>query len=186
MMEVVDIEKEQKAFLNDVYYKYQNVMLRIAKSYIDDSRICEDMVQNAFLSLLRNKKVVMKLPAPKLKAYIILATRHACIDYLRKERRMNLLDIPDNILLEMVDKSRARLSESDMPFRTVEFYSVIHQLPAEDQTILLGHYIAGLDTEELAHMLGCSPNTLRVRLHRARKRALALFQTLGLRMEDFF
>ena len=180
-------EKEQSwpAVLDAVYSEYRHFMLRIAGSYIDDPQACEDVFHNAFLALIRNQARIMELTAPQLKAYLLLAVRHASIDYLRKERRMNLVDIPDGVLEELVSRPGESASASERSFRTVELYEVMRQLSVEDQTLLLGHYVVGLDSNELAQLLDCSPGGVRVKLHRANKRALALFSAVGLRLEDF-
>lgn len=181
------LEKEQAGLttLDSIYSEYRNFMLSIARSYIDDAQICEDVFHNAFISLIRNREIVTQLSPPKLKAYILLAVRHASIDYLRKERKIHLLEVPDDVLIDLLIRSKDVLSQSELPFQTVEFYSFLRQLSAEDQTLLIGSYIVGLDSEELARILDCKPGNVRVKLHRARKRALALFSSLGLRMEDF-
>lgn len=184
-MHVKDEMQAQEAFLNNIYLEYRRLMLKIARTYVDDSQGCEDVVHNAFMSVIRNKEKLSEFPKPKVKAYIILATRHASIDYLRKERRMNQVDIPDDVLIDLISRSQEKLRESEVPFRTVEFYTVIRKLPAEDQTLLIGHHMVGLDGNELARLVGCKPDTLRVKLHRARKRALEMFKSLGLRLEDF-
>ena len=181
------LEKEQAGLttLDSIYSEYRNFMLSIARSYIDDAQICEDVFHNAFISLIRNREIVTQLSPPKLKAYILLAVRHASIDYLRKERKIHLLEVPDDVLIDLLIRSKDTLSQSEMPFQTVEFYSLLRQLSAEDQTLLIGSYIVGLDSEELARILDCKPGNVRVKLHRAKKRALAMFSSLGLRMEDF-
>ena len=184
-MQIIEKEDKQLKSLEAIYAQYRNFMLSIIRSYIDDSQACEDVFHNAFISLIRNREKVTQLHAHKLKAYILLAARHASIDYLRKERRMNLVDVPDVALMDLIAKSRDVLSASEMPFQTVEFYSILRQLSAEDQTLLIGCYVVGLDSDELAQLLDCKSGTVRVKLHRAKKRALAMFSSLGLRMEDF-
>lgn len=184
-MKIREKEETQLAMLDAIYSKYRNFMLSIARSYVDDAQACEDVFHNAFISLIRNQERITQLSPPKLKAYIILAVRHASIDHLRKERRMNLVDVSDDVLMDLISKSREVLTTSEMPFQMVEFYSVIQQLSEEDQTLLIGKYVVGLDSEELAQLLDCKPGTVRVKLHRANKRALALFSSLGLRFEDF-
>lgn len=178
-------EQDQLITLDAIYSEYRHFMLSIAKSYIDDAQVCEDIVHNAFIALIRNQETVTQLSPPKLKAYILLAVRHASIDYLRKERRLNLLDISDDVLMNLISKSQEVLTISEMPFQTVEFYSVIRQLPAEDQTLLTGKYVIGLNSNELAQILDCKPGNIRVKLHRANKRALEYFASLGLHFEDF-
>lgn len=184
-MRTIDREQARIPFLDSVYSKYRNFMLSIVKSYIGDSQECEDVFHNAFVSLIRNREKLESLSPPQLKAYILLAVRHASIDYLRKARRMSLVDISDDLFLDLISKSRKIMAVSEMPFQTVEFYSVIRQLPVDDQTLLIGYYVVGLDAKELARFLGCSPEALRVRLHRANRKALKIFSALGLRLEDF-
>ena len=185
-MMIREKEETQPAMLDEIYTKYRNFMLSIARSYIDDVQTCEDVFHNAFISLIRNQDRITQLSPSKLKAYILLAVRHASIDYLRKERRMNLVDVSDDVLMDLISKSREVLTASEMPFQRVEFYSVIRQLSTEDQTLLIGKYIVGLDSAELAQLLNCTSGAVRVKLHRANKRALALFSSLGLRFEDFW
>ena len=180
-------EKEQArlATLDAIYLEYRNYMLSIARSYIDDAQVSEDIFHNAFISVIRNQERVIQLPPSKLKAYLLLAVRHASIDYLRKERRMNLVNVSDDVLRYLIATSQEVLTTSEMPFQTVEFYEVIRKIPTEDQTLLIGKHIIGLDSNELAQLLDCKPGTVRVKLHRANKRALELFGSLGLSFEDF-
>lgn len=184
---MIHIEKDEKAkpFLSTVYCEYRNFMLSIARAYIDDSQLCEDIVHNAFISLIRNEERIKTLSTPQLRAYIVLAVRHASIDYLRKERKLNLTDLPDDVLLDLISKSSEAKTASAAPFQSVEFRTVIQQLSGEDQTLLAGRYFIGLNSEELAGILGCTSGAVRVKLHRAGKRALELFKSQGLSLEDF-
>lgn len=184
-MTIREKEREQQVTLDTIYLEHRNYMLSIARSYIDDAQVSEDIFHNAFISVIRNQERVMQLPPPKLKAYLLLAVRHASIDYLRKERRMNLVDVSDDVLMYLIANSREVLTTSEMPFQTVEFYEVIRKMPTEDQTLLIGKHIIGLDSNELAQILDCKPGTVRVKLHRANKRAFELFTSLGLHFEDF-
>ena len=184
-MHIIEKEDAQTSFLDSLYTEYRNFMLSIVQMYVRDTQICEDVFHNAFISLIRNQERIKDLPRPKLKAYILLAARHASIDYLRKERKMNLVDVPDDVLLEMLSRSRDVQSASRAPFQSVEFYAIIRQLSAEDQTLLIGRHIVGLESNELADLLGCTSGAMRVKLHRANKRAREMFTSFGLCLEDF-
>lgn len=178
-------QKEDSSFLAAAYQEYRNFMLSITRKYIGETTACEDVFHNAFIYLIRNEERLQQLPPAKLKAYILLVTRHASIDYLRKERKMNMLDLPDDVLLDLLAKSPKTRSVSEAPFLSVELYAILRELSAEDQTLLIGHYVIGLDTTELADIIGCSPGALRVKLHRVRKHVFEKFTAAGLRFEDF-
>ena len=128
---MLSTEKEQSwpAILDGIYSEYRHFMLRIAGSYIDDPQACEDVFHNAFLALIRNQERVMQLTAPQLKAYLLLAVRHASIDYLRKERRMNLVDIADGMLEELVCQPGESVSASERSFRALSFTRLCASFP---------------------------------------------------------
>ena len=178
-------KKSSDAFLDVLYRDYRKLMLSIARIYVGDTHLSEDVVHDAFISLIRNEDRIKTLSTPQLRAYIVLTVRHASIDYLRKERKMNLADMSDDVLLDLISKSGEVKSLSMAPFQTVEFRAVMQQLSEEDQILLVGRHFIGLNSEELAGILGCTSGAVRVKLHRAGKRALELFKSQGLSMEDF-
>lgn len=178
-------KKERSSFLETVYWDYRKFMLSIAGRYLGNTAACEDVFHNAFISLIRNEERLQQLPPAKQKVYILLATRHASIDYLRKERKTSILDLPDDVLLDLLAKSRETQLSSEAPFMSVELNSLLRELSTEDQTLLIGHYVVGLDTTELANLIGCSPGALRVKLCRVKKRTFETFTAAGLRLEDF-
>ena len=53
------------------------------------------------------------------------------------------------------------------------FAEVFDSLPEEDRLLLRGKYELDLDDAELAALLGCAPNSIRMKLTRARRRAVA-------------
>lgn len=173
------------SFIEATYHQYRNFMLSIIRKYLGTTIACEDVFHNAFICLIRNEERLHQLTPAKLQAYLLLTARHASIDYLRKERKTNALDIPDDVLLDLLAKSPEAQYNSNSPYMIKELYILLKELSAEDQTLLIGHYIIGLSTVELANIVDCSPGALRVKLHRAKKRALERFTASGLHMEDF-
>jgi len=49
---------------------------------------------------------------------------------------------------------------------------LLERAPAEDRTVLALKELEGLSVEEIAEILKLKPGTVKVRLHRARKRML--------------
>ena len=184
-MHRIEEERQQSLFLESTYCEYRNLMLSIAQKYTKDAAASEDVFHNAFICLIRSEKKLQQLSPPKLRAYILLAIRHASIDYLRKERKVKLVDLPDDVLLDLLAKSRRFQMASQAPFQSVELFALIQELSLEEQTLLIGHYIVGLDTKELAEMLDCSHSALRVKLHRVKKRVFERFTSSGLNIGDF-
>ena len=53
-----------------------------------------------------------------------------------------------------------------------EFHEAFNKLSSKDKDVLVGKYVLGLTDKELAEMNGCKPNSIRMVLTRARRRAL--------------
>ena len=47
---------------------------------------------------------------------------------------------------------------------------LLQKLPESERTVVTLHYLAEMSCEEISEFLGVSPNTVKSRLHRARKR----------------
>jgi len=52
----------------------------------------------------------------------------------------------------------------------------MEKLSLEDRLLLRGKYIEGKSAQELAEMLGCKPDSIRMKMLRARRRAFHILQ----------
>lgn len=79
---------------------------------------------------------------------------------------------------EVMDEVLGRLEANAL-------WQAIGQLPEKLREVVLLHYIEDYPTHEIAHILGCSPTTVRTRLYRARRQIRSLLEeTSNLRQAD--
>lgn len=86
-------------------------------------------------------------------------------------------------MLSITDKSPLPEEVALMNERIDEFGKVWMTLPEDTRTLLAGKYILGLSDTELAEQYGCNPNSIRMKLTRARRQALKIFQEGGINFE---
>lgn len=74
-------------------------------------------------------------------------------------------------------KARARLhgtteafDPDPMPHELEQFWQAVRELPRQQALAMALHFLEDRQPSEMAEILGCSANTARVHLHRARKR----------------
>ena len=91
-----------------------------------------------------------------------------CCRSHRGERRRTAL--ADRLRADLAAAYRAREYSGELAGITAAFRS----LPAADQELLALAAWEGLTTGQIAAVLGCSPNAVRIRRHRARRRFTAL------------
>lgn len=170
---------DSSAFIASLYQKYRAFLFRKASTYTDSLCAQEDIVQNTVLRLIRNEKRLLTLEPAALATYISLTIRSAAMNYLQDEQRNRLDAIPfsDSEELDHIfyvnSIAQSTLEEKMIQdYQSREIRAAIGRLSERDQIALLGKYFLGLDSQELAKLLGVSMGNLRTLLSRARVRAL--------------
>jgi RNA polymerase sigma-70 factor (ECF subfamily) len=124
-----------------------------------------DVTQEAFLRLWRRGPDV---DDERLGAWLTRVTHNLCIDHSRRAKTVrNRLGRPDPTALDEL----ATRPEPIHPAREQRqaMLAALATLPAETRSIMLMHYYQGLKLREIAELLGKNVNSLKVRIHRARK-----------------
>ncbi len=138
--------------------------LRVAYLYVKDWAIAEEIVQDVFIAYYRQQNCFEQRAS--LKTYLVKITVHKSHDYLRswKNKRHLLFEklpigaskrTPETDLMEEDERKtlRAALFELSIVYREV----------------LILYYYQELKVREIADVLGCSDNTVKTRLRRARQ-----------------
>lgn len=106
-----------------------------------------------------------------------LAVNH-CYDYLRRQRASRVSyywQIPEQHLRALEAKEPQEPSRPDAE-QKIALRDLADKLlaraPADDRTILVLKEVEDLSVKEIAEILNLNPSTVKVRLHRARKRML--------------
>jgi RNA polymerase sigma-70 factor (ECF subfamily) len=107
-----------------------------------------------------------------------IAVNH-CYDYLRRQK-VSRVSYYSVLSEERQRELEARLESPEPGGLTAEQQTVVRDLvgklleraPADDRVVLTLKELEGLSVEEVADILKLNPSTVKVRLHRARKRML--------------
>ncbi len=167
-----------KAFMKDLYQTYSRLMYATVLRMIPDCQDCEDIVQDAVESLCKKVHTLMGLPAPALTVYIVYTVKN---NFKRRQT------VVDRHIIPMANPSLERLEAPDPPPETKleleervnALYKAWSQLPEQDRELLYRKYVLRQDNEELAEFLRCKPDSVRMRLTRAKRKAAALMKGDG-------
>ena len=135
----------------------ENRLYRAALAILGDPHEAEDAVQDAFLRFLECAPKALERPS----AWLMRVLVNGCKSRLRLAWR-RVGPLPD-ALPAPGPEEREELEE-------------LFSLPPEDRAVIHLHYYEGYSTDEIAHMLGCRPGTVRSRLSRARERLRKLLE----------
>lgn len=165
---------EDRDFMTSLYHEYYLLMFATAKEYFPSQSDREDVVQTSLEGLIRNIKTLRTLSRCTLVAYIVITVRNTSYNLLKSQKRNSELFVKIENNPE-VDEIAAKLSADEMLSLIHNKNTIAHiwnQLSWEDRCLLEGRYVTGLSDQELAAILNCKPSSIRMKLTRARRRAL--------------
>ncbi len=162
---------DQHAF-SALVRRYQKPLHALVWRKIGDFHIAEEIVQDIFLNVYR-KLQTLKNPNRFAGWLYVIATRR-CIAWLKKKRiPMKSLDaMPPEELEELAyAQYHAEQQEEIVSEKHREVVKrLLQKLPESERTVVTLHYLGDMTCEDISKFLGVSPNTIKSRLHRARKR----------------
>ena len=162
---------DQRAF-SALVRRYQKPLHALVWRKIGDFHIAEEIAQDIFLKVYK-KLQTLKNPNRFAGWLYVIATRR-CIAWLKKKRiPMESLDAmpPDELEELAYAQYRAEQQEEIIGEKHREIVKrLLQKLPESERTVVTLHYLGDMTCEDISRFLGVSPNTVKSRLHRARKR----------------
>ena len=143
-------------------------LFREALRWLEDADEAEDIVQDVLLKLWSMKENLETYDS--VEALAVVMAKRLSLNRLRNRRKLTCEE-------EMPDKGDYDTPEHRYISQEEEskIEKLILSLPDTQQTILRMKHIDGLETSEIARLIGCKESTVRSNLMRARKKILTYF-----------
>lgn len=172
----VPLSLADKEFFHMFYEGNKNFMFYIARKYVSSQADCEDIVQETIVRLINNIPILRELSRNKIAKYIALTIRSVFLDNEKQKHGDKTLFLNDD-MLEALIKAEVLIADGipDLSAR-MEVEQLKQSLEPRDWIVLEGKYLMGYTQEELAPMLGVSPDSVRMILFRARENARKILQ----------
>jgi len=176
IIESLDNPKDKK-FIEELYEDFNRLMFKTARGYVSHLQDQEDIVQSAIEKLIRRTDRLRKISRCGLPSYVVYTVRSVSVDFLRVRNRLVARTVSlDSDLPDWETAGWSELPDMDGYLISEErkglLRKAIKELPEEDQLLLEGRYVWGLSDKELAEDVGCKPDSVRMKLTRARRKAL--------------
>jgi RNA polymerase sigma-70 factor (ECF subfamily) len=150
-------------------YQYLLQMLR-------DRALCEDLVQDVFLKVLR--KAERFRGEGTFKGWLFNIARNIAFDHLRKARRQEADELDETTMEPQMADHRSAEQDAAGKQKVKLVLQAMARLPAAVQEVIwLGRF--EFDSyEELGQALSCNAGTARVRMHRAMEQLKSTYISL--------
>ncbi|MGG2055511.1 sigma-70 family RNA polymerase sigma factor [Lysinibacillus pakistanensis] len=162
------MDREEKDFiLEKIMIEYGNELVRLAFSYVKDTEIAKDMVQNTFIKCYKNLES-FRFDA-QIKTWLYRITINECKDYLKS---WNYKMVQVKSFINETAKSILPSTEKTVinKYNNEEIKDTIFSLPKVYREVVYLYYYDSLNTEEIAKVLDIPANTVKTRLRRAKQR----------------
>ena len=168
-------DENDREFIYKLYLDFERLMYATAKRYISDHLACEDIVQDSIEKLIKKINTLRSMERCVLGGYIVSTIRNTAINYLKRKGmeheyyggNVDFLEVeihlsgkpsPDEVIILTEQKERIQ--------------KIWEVLTEEERFLLEGKYILGMTDQELGLQIGCKPDSIRMKLTRARRAAL--------------
>jgi RNA polymerase sigma factor (sigma-70 family) len=159
----------EQAMFAQLVERYRTYVFTLVLRFTDNREDAEEIAQDIFVKAYRS--LADFRGASKFSTWLYTIVRTSCITFLRK-RKMHTVSL-DN------EKASAEWEDRESGFRanTIEQRSrhgmineAIRLLAPDDNQVITLFYKGEQSLEEIGKIMGLDPNTVKVRLHRARQR----------------
>lgn len=152
--------------------KYQKWVHALVWRKVGDFHVAEEITQDVFLKVY--KKLSTLKPSDHFPGWLyVIAARH-CIAWFRKKKlsTTSLDAMPISELEELcyAQYETERDQKTALEHQRAVIKRLLQKLPESERTVITLYYLAEMSCEKISEYLGVSPNTIKSRLHRARKR----------------
>lgn len=142
--------------------QYSQPLMRLCFLYLKDEHSAQDAVQDTLYRAYCKYQSFSGKSSEK--TWITAIAINICKDYMRKP---SYREIPVEPLEPLLETGRQTGPTPDPD--ALELLNLVYQLPIEYREVILMRYYQDLTVKEIARMLHLRPNTVSVRLKRARE-----------------
>jgi len=158
--------------------RYQNYVFTLVLRMIDSREDAEEVSQDIFIKAFRS--LADFRGESKFSTWLYTIVRTSCITFLRKKKlQTTSIDNEKTYIQVANQESSFRANQVEQKSRQAMVNDAIKMLSPDDAQVITLFYKAEQSLEEMGTILGMEPNTVKVKLHRARQR-------LKEKMEKYF
>lgn len=154
-----------------MYLSTRRWMIRNAYQYVHDIDVAEDIVQECWLHLWLRSEILLSVPKCTRNSYIKQCVRNACIDYLRKNNRVQTVE-----KIQRVALAHLSVDHSSYAMDNLDWKELLDFLPKQEKTVV-NLLLGGYSVKDIATMMRINTGTVRCYQSRACKHLKSLIDS---------
>lgn len=151
---------------------YSDLALKVSYGVLNNIELSKECANEVLLKVWDNITSFKGSNEEFIKWFAVITKRHA-IDFLRKEKRQNTLELKEDIAYTLDDSTFEEVSRK---LRGDELKSRLDMLDESSKEIIIRRYFEDKSIEEISSNLGIGKSAVSNRLLRAKKKLKQLFK----------
>jgi len=173
---IEEFQRGNESALAYFFKEHHRSMCYFASKIVKDERQAEDIVADCFIKLWDRRQTFENVD--KIKAFLYIACRNNCLNYLRNEKRKTAAQ---ELYLRQMDEDSDEIIYEIIDTEIVDILArEIESLPDKCREVFKLIYLGGKSTEEIAAELNLNVQTVRNHKTRAIELLRAQFLKKGL------
>ncbi len=154
--------------------KYKDLVFTLAIRMLKNREEAEEVSQDTFVKIFKS---LSKFKGDsKLSTWVYKVAYNTCLDRIKKNNRRQseiAIDSYTEHQIKTLDTALDALEEKEQQ-QTIQ--DCLQELASKDSFLLTLFYFEELSLEEISKIVDMAPNTVKVNIHRARKRLASIFK----------
>jgi RNA polymerase sigma factor (sigma-70 family) len=167
------IEGNSNAF-NILVDRYKDLVFSLALKMVKNREEAEEVAQDTFIKVF--KSLSQFKGDSKFSTWIYKVTYNTCLDRLKKTKREQQVVSIDDFNINQIKSIDNALDKMEEEEREKAIQDCINLLPSDDAFLLTLFYFEEQSLEEISKVLGITPNNVKVKLFRSRKKLTTILR----------
>ncbi len=162
------LQGDHRAY-SELVERHQDFVFTIAMKYMQNREDTEEIAQDVFVKAYRSLRDFGS--QSKFSTWLFAITRNSCLTLLRTKKKKTVSLDDERIYVSAGNTGADYVTEHIMQrSQSAMIKESIKLLDPEDALVLTLFYKSGQSLEEIGQIMGLTPNNVKVKLHRARKK----------------
>jgi RNA polymerase sigma factor (sigma-70 family) len=154
--------------------RYKDMVFTLSLKMLKDREEAEELSQDTFVKMYQS---LSKFNGEsKFSTWLYKVAFNTCLDRLKKNKRLQPVAALDEFAEKETISLMNVLDSIEEKERTQMIKNCLHLLPGEDSFLLTLYYFDDQSLEEIATIIGITPNNVKIRLYRCRKKLATLLK----------
>lgn len=160
---------EERLKIEELYYKYRNLMYKVSYDILQDKNMAEDAISEAFERILKNLHKIDEINCTKTRNFMVIICRNVSINMYNKRKKVSECELNDKIKNNNYEDPADIVVSKENIERMAK---AISSMDNKYKDVFLLKHAHGMAVVEISKMLGITQDTVRKRLQRARKKII--------------